>query len=340
MTDNKDLGQGSLFDDDTHKKALPVTKKTRKKAIKETPIKAVYNYGTDELPQRVKDLIELHLEITKTDAKNAGTLGFMARRLAIATLPHSRISEQVFTRKNGDFTLTVASTHPKGIPFGTIPRLLLNWLCTEAVKTRTPEIVLGASLRDAMDEIGIIDNGLGYQRFREATETLFSAFLSCRYVNEEERFAINNVLFADEATLERDFSDEEWWKPQTRTEYKKTESRVLLSDKFFKECIESPVPVDLRAIGSLRQSPLAIDIYIWLSLRFASLSRSTTIPWVLVANQFGSGYDNTTEQGLRDFKRAFLREAKKVVTLYPATNMADSKNGLILKPSPLFISKK
>ena len=32
------------------------------------------------------------------------------------------------------------------LPYGNIPRLLLAWVCTEAVRTQSRELVLGASL--------------------------------------------------------------------------------------------------------------------------------------------------------------------------------------------------
>ncbi|MEA4110551.1 hypothetical protein VBK20_24960 [Enterobacter hormaechei] len=63
------------------------------------------------------------------------------------------------------------------------------------------------------------------------------------------------------------------------------------------------------------------------------LSRRTTIPWVSLAGQFGAGYA-MDEQGLRDFKRAFLRELKHVMVVYPEAKVADSPNGLVLYPSP------
>src|SRR5699024_7828386 len=76
------------------------------RTAKEKPIAAVFDYRNGKIPDRVRDLIEAHLEIEREDAKSAGTLGFMTRALAIATLPHRRQSDFRFVRKNGAFTLT------------------------------------------------------------------------------------------------------------------------------------------------------------------------------------------------------------------------------------------
>jgi hypothetical protein len=112
---------------------------------------------------------------------------------------------------------------------------------------------------------------------------------------------------------------------------------VFLSERFFNECVEHKLPFDMRAIRALRQSPLALDIYVWLTHRMSYLSKRTTIPWISLSGQFGAGYA-VTDQGLRDFKRAFLRELKHVQIIYPAARVSDSHNGLVLYPSPTHVS--
>ena len=95
----------------------------------------------------------------------------------------------------------------------------------------------------------------------------------------------------------------------------------------------------MRAIRVLRQSPLALDIYVWLTYRMSYLSKRTIIPWVALAGQFGSGY-SMNEQGLRDFRRAFLRELKHVLVIYPKAKVSDGKTGLVLYPSPTHVALK
>ncbi|MCR5860180.1 hypothetical protein [Mesorhizobium sp. J428] len=93
-----------------------------RKRVAEKPVVAVYDYNRyEDLPARVRDLIEAYLAIEKTDAKAAGSLGFMTRALAIATLPHKRVQDHRFMRKNGDFTLTMLTAHPDGLPMAPCP---------------------------------------------------------------------------------------------------------------------------------------------------------------------------------------------------------------------------
>lgn len=295
----------------------------------ETPIKAVYDYRYSELPERVRDLIEAHLAIEAEDAKSAGTLGFMTRALAIATLPHRKLAEDRFVRKNGDFTLTMLTAHPEGLPYGTLPRLLLTWVATEAVQKKERVLSLGDTLASYLNELGLHNTGGkrgDITRLKHAMTTLFSAIISCRYEGKDS-WALQNVLLADKV---------EWWQPQDAAEAGAWQSRLQLSEPFFKECIEHPLPVDMRAMKVLRQSPLALDIYVWLTHRMSYLSKRTTIPWVSLSGQFGAGYA-VNDQGLRDFKRAFLRELKNVVAIYPEAKLSESRNGLVLYPSPTHV---
>ncbi|OOW68678.1 hypothetical protein Xmlh_13100 [Xanthomonas axonopodis pv. melhusii] len=292
-------------------------------------MKAVFDYRYAELPERVRDLIEAHLAIEAEDAKSAGTLGFMTRALAIATLPHRRLAEDRFVRKNGDFTLTMLTAHPEGLPYGTLPRLLLTWVATEAVQKKERVLSLGDTLASYLNELGLHSTGGkrgDITRLKHAMTTLFSAIISCRYEGKDS-WALQNVLLADKV---------EWWQPQAEEEAGTWQSRLQLSEPFFKECIEHPLPVDMRAMRVLRQSPLALDIYVWLTHRMSYLSKRTTIPWVSLSGQFGAGYA-VNDQGLRDFKRAFLRELKNVVAIYPEAKLSESRNGLVLYPSPTHV---
>jgi hypothetical protein len=84
----------------------------------------------------------------------------------------------------------------------------------------------------------------------------------------------------------------------------------------------------MRALSALKKSPLALDIYLWLTYRMFYLRKPTTIPWGVLAGQFGAGYAEP-----RQFKAAFLRELKKVQLVYPDAKLEDAPRGLMLLPS-------
>ena len=74
-------------------------------------------------------------------------LGFMARLMALCSLPRTNPGDQHrYVRRNGPYTLVMSATGLHKLPFGNLPRLILAWLCTEAVRTQSRELILGSSL--------------------------------------------------------------------------------------------------------------------------------------------------------------------------------------------------
>lgn len=92
-------------------------------------------------------------------AQRAGALGFMARILVQTTLPHSRPTSNSFMRRNGRLTLSLSGHPLLGLPYGRYPRLLLAWVTTEAVRTRSPTLHLGDTLSAFMAKLGLLPRG-------------------------------------------------------------------------------------------------------------------------------------------------------------------------------------
>ena len=109
--------------------------------------------------KHINELIEAALAIEAEDAQHAGTLGFIARVLVQATLPHSKPVGNEFIRRNGIVELTILSPSTVGLPYGSIPRLLLSWLTKEAVRTRSPVLELGPTLSAFMEKLDLIRCG-------------------------------------------------------------------------------------------------------------------------------------------------------------------------------------
>ena len=83
-------------------------------------------------------------------------LGFMARLLALCILPRTNPGQRYrYVRRNGPYTLVMSATGLNKLPFGNLPRLLLAWVCTEAVRTQSRELVLGRSLTQFMRTLGV-----------------------------------------------------------------------------------------------------------------------------------------------------------------------------------------
>jgi len=277
-------------------------------------------------------LISESLEIEAIEAKEAGAIGYMARILTQATMPHKKVLGNEFIRSNGLFSLSIVAPSRIGLPYGTIPRLLLAWLTTESVKTKSNVVVLGHTLSGFMRELGLIPAGGRWgtiTRLREQMQRLFSSAISYTY-DKGAHWSIKNIQPVTQADL--------WWDPKIPEQASLWQSTVTLSQEFFTEITSRPIPIDFRALKTLKRSPLAIDIYCWLTYRMSYLKRNTSIPWDVLQLQFGSNYMQP-EHGKRDFKRAFLRELKKVLVVYDRLNLDFDSKLLILKPSKPHISR-
>lgn len=286
--------------------------------------------------RRVNKLVSEFLAIEAESAKEAGMLAYMGRSIVMATLPHSNPKGNVFHRTNGDFSLTMIGNPKFGLPYGSLPRLILVWMTREAKLTNSPVLKLGKSFSEFLTTLKLSQSG-GVRgdatRLRDQMLKLFSTHISCVYQNNKQ-----GICKAEQFSVARSF--ELWWNPMNQDKEKIShQSTITLAKDFFDELINRPVPVDLRMFQALRRSPLQIDIYVWLTYRFSYLKKNTLISWNQLSNQFGSNYALNT-QGLRDFKREFLKALHVVTVMYKGANVEDQSEGIILKPSRSHISRR
>lgn len=279
------------------------------------------NKKTVTITPAAQTLISDALAIETEAAADAGALGYLARCMVQATMPHRQVDGTYFERKNGAFTLTMLAPPDPGLPYGSIPRLLLAWLSTEAVRTKSREIELGDSMSAFMRELGLVPTGGRWgsiTRLKNQTARLFACTVTAVYKDAGKKGIVNRSI-ADDAVM--------WWDAKDAKQATQWRSRVVLTEPFFREIVEQPVPVDLRALKALKQSPLALDAYAWLTYRASYIRKPSTIPWEALASQFGGEY-----KVVRQFKAAFIETLRKVATVYPDANFETTDGGLVVKP--------
>lgn len=331
-----------------------------KPKAKGKPRSVVVDYKQNKVPEWIHEAIATQLEIDAEDAKSAGTLGFMARALVIATMPYKDPKQDVFTRTNGTFKLRILAGYEGGIPYGIYPRLLTSWITTEAVRTKSPVLELGESLRGFMRDVleirGTSGGKLGTgTRVNEQMKRLFGSFITATYSDDRQAFSLRNVMMVESARIASDFDiealppsgtnehspNDALWIPQENGIAGKWASQVQLTQGFFQECVDNPVPIDLRAYKALRGSPLAMDVYTWLTYRLSRITKqSRPMPWESLMFQFGSQFNpDDPGQAKRDFKKGFLQALKAVEIVYPAARTRLDDAGLVLLPSPTHIPR-
>lgn len=286
--------------------------------------------------RRSTKIIEASTDITEQVRDD--DVAFGAKCLVSASLPYrnprpDQLTNGAWVRKNGDYTLWIQGDPTTGIPFGTYPRLFVIWLTSEAVRTGSRRISTGGNFSEFCRKLNIDrsrgKNGAGRRLIQQADRLLSSraAFITgdidTAQITKKDflQFAEDYTLFFDENEHERQES--------------LFSSEIVLTEKFFNEITAHCIPLDLRAVLALQQSPLELDIYQWLAYRMFSLRTSTRPTWKQLNDQFGSGYAR-----LRDFREAFLKALNSVKCVYRGLNVDYNDNGLILLPSATPIPKR
>lgn len=279
---------------------------------------------------KVAGLLGTAIAIQEEDAAAAGQIGYMARAMIWASLPHRKVEGAHYKRDNGLASITMLVDPDIGLPYGKLPRLISAWLTREAKLTGSRELTLGRSLNEFAQKLGLSTNG-GLRgdtsRLKVQATKLFSTFVSLK-AHQGQDFAYKNIALSDEGVL--------LWNPKKPHERSLWESTITLSESFYRECMDYAVPFDLRVMHRLR-SPLAIDLYLWLTWRMFILRRPALIPWASLRLQFGVGYA-ATPQGMAHFRAELHRCLHDVQALYPAARLSFERDGLKLLPSPPHVS--
>ena len=262
----------------------------------------------------------------------APDLAFMGRLLALCSLPRTNPGDDQlqYERINGPFTLIMYSSGKTKLPYGTLPRLLLVWMCTEAVRTQSPMLILGGSFLEFMHKLGITDNSGGKRSYRtrlsDQMDRLFGASIEWTYEDENVRqYAASRI--SDRGEL--------WWNPRRPPDERGlAQSRIELGAKFFESILEHSIPLDMEIVRALKRSSLGLDLYQWLNYRIFLLSRPIRLTWSQLYRQFGvdpakAGDRNT----VNSFRTESMRELKKIKAAWPDLDYATPAGGLELRPS-------
>lgn len=278
-------------------------------------------------PDKINRLVDFALEIERESAIDAKSFGLMPPSMVQATIPHREIFTNEFSRTNGNFTLTIIAPSHIGLPYGSIPRILIAWLTTEICQTKQREIFLGENLSAFMRKLDLVSNGGGkggITSLKKQIKRLFSSQFTVSY-DDGNTFAINSAAIANSAFL--------CWQPINTEETTPWQPYLLVGEQFYKEAIHRPFPVDMRAIKALRQSPMALDIYCWLTYRMVWVKRPTPISWEGLRMQLGASYKDS-RQGKYNFRKAFKDHLESVLTIYPRANVEVLNEGICLRRSP------
>ena len=256
---------------------------------------------------RLVDQVDALVRASETDPET----GFMARWLMLCSLPRSNPGQRKeYVRRNGPYTLVMTAGHPYNLPFGNLPRLLAAWVCTEAVRTQSRELVLGHSLSGFMRKLDIYSSsGATYARLQKQMKRFFNAQIRVVYRDEHGERFISSAI-ADHGEF--------WWNLKRPDDPVLWESTIRLGEAFFQEIMRHPVPLDMNTLKALKRSPLGLDLYMWLVYRTFSLDAPLRLSWPMLYRQFGVDPAGASDKfTVRNFRTDCLRELKKIKSAWP-----------------------
>ena len=260
----------------------------------------------------------------------APDLGFMARLMALCCLPRTNPGNRLqYKRVNGPFTLYMTAGGGNKLPYGNLPRLILAWVSTEAVRTQSRVLILGSSLSEFMRTLGMEDRSGSPRgdrtRLRNQMDRLFHSHVQLIYEDEQHKASVSSQV-ADRTDL--------WWNPKRPDELSLWDSKILLSEAFFNEIISHPVPLDMNTLKALKRCALGLDLYLWLTYRIFTLKSLQRLTWQQLYRQFGTDPAKASDKFIvRNFRQNVLRELKKIKLAWPELNYTTARGVLILHPS-------
>ena len=256
--------------------------------------------------------------------------GFMARLMMLCSLPRTNPGRQLqYKRVNGPYTLIVTAVGQTGLPYGNLSRLLLAWVCTEAVRTQSCELFLGASLSGFMRRLGLAPIGGGRRgartRLRNQMRRLFNAHIQLAYEDKQVSASVNSPVASRTGF---------WWNERKPDELGLWDSKIELGEKFYQEIIRHPVPLDLNILKAMKLSSLSIDFYLWLTYRTFTLRGPLRLSWARLYHQFGVDPAKADDHyTVKNFRKDCLRELGKIKVAWPELNYSSAHGVLIVWPS-------
>ena len=304
--------------------------------------------GIEPTRQQLK-LINTATAVRMDPSPEHQELVFMGRELVQITLPHSDPGNiPVWTRYNGKQVLSIrpAISGGKiiGYPYGTIPRLLLYWLTTETLRSKQKKLYLGDSLSQFMKELRLDPQRGGVRsdraRLRNQTERFFRSVFTNEYTQGSKikgRTSWQDIQMAPQGDL--------WWDYQNDSE-DIFDGWITLSDQAFEMFTKAPVPADMRVISALKNSSLALDLYVWATYKtFIANSKDTPqrVPWRGLMKQLGAGYGdihNITKSDLSNFRRNAKAKFELIRIVHPTLRIDYFSGGVEIYPGELIVDRR
>lgn len=272
---------------------------------------------------------------------------FLHSALCAMSLPVRRpVDDQApIIRQDGQYTLVITPKpvvqevdgqkrlHILGVPYGSLPRLVLIHIMTEAVRTKSRHVVLGTSFTDWMRRMGYRTISYGPRGSATLIRQQLDRLLACEWMIRWD---------SEDSQGAKEFGVKEI---KLTTEYGGVDMRngifvrdIHLTEDFYDHLRKHAVPLNEHAIRQLRDSATALDLYTWLAYRLPRINpkKPAVLSWQQLAVHFGNEGAN-----IRKFRQT-VREAweRHVSGVYPEARADFDTTIIRLHASPAPLQRK
>lgn len=262
-------------------------------------------------------------------------LAFLHGVLCQVGLPRSKVAGTEFTRRSGSAALSIQAGKlwngeefvQQVVPYGTLPRLMLAWMNTYAVRHKTAEIPVGETASEFMKMLGKAVTGGErgtLKMFRLQVNALAACRMTLGYTRGDRAFTYDGKpIAAFEAWIKNEESQQKGLWPGV----------VTFSKDYMQTLQTQSVPLDMRAYSQLQGSALAMDVYTMLADRLHRItsSKGVKLYWANAREQFGQEY--TGKEADKDFKKKFVPAMRDALAVYPAARVVPIRGGILMLPS-------
>lgn len=318
-------------------KSLPFVLSAVNEAI-ETAIQESNNFTPYSITQK---FVDIYPELIATSQSHSlgeslveeSEIYYQYSTFCSHTLPQSETQDRDLKTEYPNNVMTVSCN--KGLPYGGIPRIIILFVNSMSVKYRSREIELGKSIKHFVENLGYaasyIQGGMNEQVLIQLEKLFNTTYVHTR--------TLKNIESDGSVTIEKEdirfhlFDAKVTWENIKDNLTTNSSARVILSEQYFEQILKHPVPLSLDAIRMLKKSPLALDLYAYISYR-ANTNR--LVPAKLSDLQKQFAFDGPTWKFKDNLKRAYGYVKKA----WPECNVQIKKDVMLIHKMGTHISQK
>jgi hypothetical protein len=277
----------------------------------------------DITKRTLKKLEAIHL-VREQRENRSQMIAYHARPFVLCGLPLRQppTDQLIYTRRNGTFLLEITARPRFGLPYGQ-DRLIPIWLATLAHRQKARTVHFDSPTQ-LLDYFHLPKDGAQYRRIREAFQRVFAATIFFGTDGLRNQILVDSTRFhfLDQMQLWFNRNDE----PEPLLPHP-LDNTVVLSEAFYREIVDHPIPVEREVIAALTHAPGLLDFYVWVAWKSWTVNGHPARIPLFGANGLCNQLGTTQYSVDRLFRHKIAQWLRQVKALWPECPAEVSEDG-------------